>query len=80
MWAKICAGFAALSGILFIWAKSERKAKQEAQHENNVNNKIKENHEKQLTDREEALENEKQAIKDRVNSSSGSRRDMASRL
>lgn len=79
--AKISAGLAILSGILFFWAKTERAAKKEAQHENKIHDKINEIEEIQEQDKVEVLSDEKLRVKQKVkNIKSSSRRDAASRL
>ena len=62
--------------IKYLRAKNER-----LEHNEEVREEIDKIEVKQTTDREEALENEKQTIKKRVKANSGkSRRDRASRL
>lgn len=62
--------------IKYLRAKNER-----LEHNEVVREKVDEIEVKQKTDREEALENESQAIEERVKSNSGkSRRDRASKL
>lgn len=79
--AKLSAGLAILSGILFFWAKTERAAKQKAQHENKIKDKIKENHDKQEADQIEVLDNEEKNIEtDLQKHRNSSRSDRASRL
>lgn len=81
IWAKISAGLAALVGILFFWAKMERKAKQEAQREIKIKDTIDEIEEKQEVDKTEVLKSEESRIKKRIKKNkSSSRRDIASGL
>ncbi len=81
MWAKITAFFAALSGVLFIWAKSERKAKQKAQHEVKIKDTIEEIDAEQELFEQELRKDEQKRINQKVkNSQFASRRDRASKL
>jgi ABC-type nickel/cobalt efflux system permease component RcnA len=66
IWTKVSAVLAALSGILFFWAKMERKAKQEAQHEVKIKDTIDEIDEKQEEAKVEVLHNEQSRIKKRI--------------
>jgi len=79
--SKITTGLAILSGILLLMLKGERRARKKAEHENEVNDKIKDIHEKQLIDKQEVLADEPENIKQKVQVNAGkSRRDRASRL
>lgn len=81
IWAKVSALLAALSGILFFWAKMERNAKQEAQHEVKIKDTIDEIDEKQEEAKVEVLHNEQSRIKKRIKKNkSSARRDRAKRL
>ena len=81
IWAKITGALALLSGVLFVWAKSERKAKQEAQHEAKVKDKLIEIDAEQEVFEQEIRKNEQKRINRKVkNSQYASRRDRASKL
>jgi len=74
--------FFAAIGVFMVGYIKYLKAKNERlEHNEEVREEIEEIHEKQITDRQEALENEKQTIKKRVKDNSNkSRRDIASKL
>jgi len=78
---KLIAFFAAV-GILMVGYIKYLKAKNERlEHNEAVREEIDEIEEKQTTDRSEALANEKQTIKNRVEANTGkSRRDRARKL
>lgn len=78
---KLIAIGAAVGAIMYGYIKYLRAKNERLEHNEEVREEIEEIHEKQITDRDEALENEKQAIEKRVEDSAGkSRRDRASKL
>jgi len=78
---KLIAIGATIGAIMFGYIKYLRAKNERLEHNEEVREEIEEIHEKQLTDKQEALENEKQTIKERVKANSGkSRRDIASKL
>jgi hypothetical protein len=81
IWAKITGALALLSGVLFVWAKSERKAKQEAQKEVRIKDKLIEIDAEQEVFEQQVRKDEQKRINKRVkNSQFASRRDRASKL
>jgi len=79
--AKIIAAAVIVGAIMVRYIKYLRDKNARLEHNEEVREEIDEIHEKQVTDRQEALENEKQTIKKRVKANSGkSRRDRASKL
>ena len=79
--AKIIAAAVIVGAIMVRYIKYLRAKNARLEHNEEVREEIEEIHEKQITDRSEALANEKQTIKKRVKANSGkSRRDAASKL
>lgn len=84
MWAAIKAKALVIKAAVVVFVvgyiKYLRAKNAKLNHEKKVKEKIAENREKQTTDRQQALEDEKQTIEKRVEESSGSRRDRFSKL
>lgn len=79
--AKLIAAVVIIGAIMVRYIKYLRAKNERLEHNEEVREEIDEIQEKQTTDREEALENEKQTIEKRVKANSGkSRRDVASKL
>ena len=78
---KLIAGMTALVGILLFWLKLRGDKIEDLEHDALVNEKIKENQVKQVKDKKEVLDNEKDKINKKVKDNAGkSRRDRASKL
>lgn len=79
--AKIITAAVIVGAIMVRYIKYLRAKNERLEHNEEVREEIEEIHEKQKTDRSEALENEKKHIQQKVKANTGkSRRDRASRL
>jgi len=78
--AKIIAAAVIVGALMLKYIGYLRDKNARLEHNEEVREEIEEIHEKQITDRQEALKDEKQTIKKRVKESSGSRRDRAGKL
>jgi len=79
--AKIIAAAVIVGALMLKYIGYLRDKNERLEHNEEVREEIEEIHEKQKTDRQEALANEKQTIKKRVKANSGqSRRDIAGKL
>ncbi len=78
---KLMAFFAAIGVFMVGYIKYLKAKNARLEHNEEVREEIEEIHEKQLTDREEALANEPEHIKQKVKDNAGkSRHDRASKL
>jgi len=79
--AKIIAAAVIIGAIMVRYIKFLRAKNERLEHNEALRGEIEEIHEKQITDRSEALENEKKHIQQKVKANTGkSRRDRASKL
>lgn len=81
MWAKITGALGAIIGFLLILLKFKNDKIEKLDHENKVNEKVKEIRKEQDEIKEEIINDEEKRIEDRVKDNSNkSRRDRASKL